>query len=187
MHIPTRHLLSLTVLPQQCSCLLWISLQPGACAKKAQCFWGRVLLQPSLLLLRSHFPEKLPGLLQLTGLPGQPQEVRGGTGCKPPTAPGTGAGQWCQAAVSVCLTFNPLSIFRRSRWEELRFLSPSLSCSLLLEPGNLMARSLALLNRMMLLSLLYVSLNMKNNYSTNISIQHHFANRNTICYSFVLI
>lgn len=101
MHIPMRHLLSLTVLPQQCSCLLWISLQPGACAKKAQCFWGRVLLQPTLLLLHSHFPEKLPGLLQLTGLPGRPQEVRGGTGYKPPTAPGTGAGQWCQAAVSI--------------------------------------------------------------------------------------
>lgn len=88
MLIPVSRLLFLTVLPQQCSCLPVISLQPGARAKKTQCLWGRVLLQPSLLLLHSHFPEKLPGLLQLTGLCArQPQEVRGDAGCKPPHCP----------------------------------------------------------------------------------------------------
>lgn len=58
-------------------------LQSRGRSQNAQCFGERVLLQPPLLLLCSHFPEKhLPGLAGLPQLPGrqwEPKEVRGGT------------------------------------------------------------------------------------------------------------
>lgn len=59
---------------------VWLAQSRG-CPENAQRFGKRVLLQPPLLLLRSHFPEKLlPGLTGLPELPGRQwelQEVRG--------------------------------------------------------------------------------------------------------------
>lgn len=61
---------------------VWLAQSRGCLLENAQRFGERVLLQPPLLFLRSHFPEKhLPGLTGLPELPGrqwEPQEVRGG-------------------------------------------------------------------------------------------------------------
>lgn len=66
---------------------VWLAQSRGG-LENAQRFGERVLLQPPLLLLRSHFPEKLlpglPGLPQLPCRQWEPQEVRGAAQMKSP-------------------------------------------------------------------------------------------------------
>lgn len=66
----------------------WLAQSRGCILENAQCFRERVLLQPRLLFLRSHFPEKhLSGFIGLPELPGRQwdsQEVRGAVQRTPP-------------------------------------------------------------------------------------------------------